>query len=367
MTDRTDSLFLADAIMARNSWAKQMRDVGSSYERAVTSYHTTLKAQESADAAAAQKKAALVMLALTVASGSVLGLVFGKTAGKAVAADLAIDTICKNNMTKTFNALAWADSNVAANFAIGKAWDHLAADAKSKLNKHITAATVAAKLPVGTLGQTVGPVEYLSNLMNMLDDLQSAALLHGRSFIAKGDMAGLETFKKQSPFFQVKPEPVNKDLTAKRIELGFWMKYILNRDYITYYRTMTSSAGMGNSTYTKKMTRPIMEAPSSPDYPGNQSNHAGRANIGYNEIGSIIAKHINELCQGTNMCGGRFMDDSIHIFSNNISGIVIKKAETTLNELSQNNAKAILNKVKTAIPVAPSSGYIGPLHQYPTR
>ncbi|MDN3721834.1 hypothetical protein QW131_28325 [Roseibium salinum] len=50
-------------------WYMRNRDFGSAYSRAFTSYWETIKAQVDADRAAAERKAQLVMLALSLAGG----------------------------------------------------------------------------------------------------------------------------------------------------------------------------------------------------------------------------------------------------------------------------------------------------------
>lgn len=95
--------FQTDTTIARKLWKINNRNFGSAYERAVTSYLDTIKMQESADRAAAERRGMLVMLAFSLAGGSALASLFGKAASKAVAADLAKDAAPKLTVEKGWN------------------------------------------------------------------------------------------------------------------------------------------------------------------------------------------------------------------------------------------------------------------------
>src|SRR5262245_48933800 len=124
MGTRTPYDEFQDAVRETNkAWFNTViSPLGSAYERARNRYLRKIEEQEGAGRRAAESEARLVMLALSLAGGSVLATMFGQAAAKLVAADLAkshlLELTVRKGWERAFDALAWADKNPWANFVM---------------------------------------------------------------------------------------------------------------------------------------------------------------------------------------------------------------------------------------------------------
>jgi len=331
-------------------WYTRNRDFGSAYSRAFTSYWDTIKKQVDADRAAAERKAQLVMLALSLAGGSALLSVFGKSATKAVASDLAKDAAL--NMTvnrgweKAFNALAWADANPAVNFVFGKLWDdEVAKRMTTEMTNVLKKIPDEAKLPTGPVGIQPQPLEFQNDLMNHTDRCANAASAAGTfihdSFGGEGALAQL---RKTSAFFQVPKTQIDKVKMADRIELALWMKFTLDQDYLEKGYIELTGRDSGELWRKVVTSRESIDAnPWKKSYPHSSTGEHGwrqqYESVGYKKIGDVIRKRINELYKNNNI-GSWIFSSSIKGHAN-ASKETLRNAQTTLFQLADRNAREI--------------------------
>lgn len=336
------------AMIAKNAWnTQQNRNLGSAYERAERTYLATLKKQEEADKAAAERKAQLIMLALSLAGGSALSVLFSKTAAKEVVADLVQDATLKvvveKGWERAFTVLAWTDKNATAKFVLGKLWDEAGSKLSSKVSDNFKQLGQGAKTvaPGVKAMQNPGPLEFQNGLMNFTDRLHSSILLTGQwLYDEMGGEKALERFMKASPFFKTPPQQMDVGKTAINIELIFWMKYMLSLDYMAGLKWHSSGLVSMSSRVVSKTSVDV--SPWSTQYPKASRRHhfdMPDTELRYQQAGSIIRKRINELY--SNVIGGQLFRKESGGAYNRVSLETLRLADNTLNKMSIRNAQLL--------------------------
>lgn len=343
--------FETAAMVAKNAWnTQQNRNLGSAYERAERTYLATLKKQEEADKAAAERKAQLIMLALSLAGGSALSVLFAKTVAKEVAADLiqdaALKVVVEKGWDRAFTVLAWTNKNATAKFVLGKLWDDAGSKLSSKISDNFKQIEQGAKTvaPGVKAIQNPGPLEFQNGLMNFTDRLHSSVLLTGQWLYDElGGEKVLERFMKTSPFFKTPQQQMDVAKTAINIELIFWMKYMLSLDYIAGLKWYSSGLVSMSSRVVSKTS--IDVSPWSKKYPRMPRRHhfdMPDSEIRYQQAGDIVRKRINELY--STVIGGQLFSkayggaDSVY---NRVSQETLRLADTTLNQMAVRNAQLL--------------------------
>jgi len=328
----------------KNLWNNRASyPLSSSYERARDTYLTTLKEQKELDRLNAEKKAQLVMLALSLAGGSVLATFFGKAAAKTVAAEIvsnsALNIVVNKGWERAFSALAWTDKSAGMKFVLGSLWDEVGnritkevSDKIKEVPKNITPAKLKGKATIK------GPVEYLGELLSLVNRWENAVMATGRwLYDSPGGEAAIKTFQKSSPFFKLPKRKLDVGITANKMELSFWMKYLLDSDFLEtgYWKETGRGISMRRVSTGRK---PINVNPSNPKYPKayKQTGSFGGVDysrVGYDNAGEVIRKRINLLHKKAK--GQNFFTEK------RVSKQTLQKAQQTLQNLASQNANIV--------------------------
>lgn len=350
--------FLDDCLTAQTRWnTNYNRPFGSAYERAEKRYLATLKAQEEADKAAAERKAMLLTLALSLVGGSVLSAVFAKAALKEVAGQLAKDAAMKVTVNRgwerAFNALAWTDRNATAKFVLGKLWDEAEGRVSNEVQAKLKALPKHAKLPSLQTAdesdddgrQPRGPLEVQNTLQTFSDNWFLSVKAAGRWAEPWGGQEALDRLRHSSPFFKFPRTPLFVDQTSVRIELALWMKYVLDLDYIETGRVYRPASNFAKPRTVPTSRTSIDVDPWSVKYPrrlkqppGSNSSYITYAAVKYGRLGGVIKKRINK--QHEKVMGKPLFTKAFEDYDKPSIG-TLRIAHNTLQRLSMDNAMAI--------------------------
>ena len=289
----------------------------------------------------------LVMLAFSLAGGSVLATMFGKASAKAVASQLASDAALRltteKGWEKAFQALAWVDKSATAKFVMGTVWD----EAASRITTEVSASLKDLGSVKGFTTDTgigkIGPVEFQNQLMNYTDQWYRAVLATGRWVYNSswGGQKTLDAFQKASPFFKTPKKQLSIAKTADRLELVFWMKYVLGLDYVQSGVYQERGAGYKRVETSRKS---IDVNPRDKAYPKqfeSRDHGFGFQKVQYQQAGKVIHKRINELHDA--LMGGPLFhsDEDTYPGQSNASLTTLRMAELALMALSSSNARMI--------------------------
>lgn len=277
------------------------------YDAAVLSYNNELKAQGERDRATAE----MFVLAASILTGSVMMAAFATTSVRVMAGRALVRVICNNNLNRTFNLMAAANSNKAFMFALGGVLD----EAKKIANKQVT--KIAEGLTASAT-QVSAPtsVNYESRLMDFIraSHICTHEFLEGvkeDASISETDKAKVADMAARIPFCNPPAgNSIDEVKLAEKMELLFYMSSVLDSDRLVTYAPAASGGtvgGMGRDTeYSRKS---ISQMPSdTTHYPKAVSpKFTGRPfvpydpgqRIEYESVGSGIRDRINKLSIST--------------------------------------------------------------------
>lgn len=325
---------------AKDGWELQNRNFGSAYSTAFRKYNDTLEKQKDADKEAAEATATMVMLALSLAGGSVLTAVFGEEAlGKVLAKrvqDAALNAVVKYGCVQAFNALAWTVSDKTARFVIGKLWEEGGKQVKDKFEAGLKEAKKFAEVPESQ-GEPLDPLQYQNNLQNYTSgsDLVLARIAQSLPNGASTE-ATLGAIASGSPYFKG-PKSVFFPGAAERIELVLWMRYVLGQDAVQRGEYQEVYGALHGMKAVVTSTEPIKASPLSRDFPSWQSTGGSFQRVVYQPVGDIIKKRVDAV-YGAAFHGQSFFGPGDY---ENTSYLSLRAAEVTLRQLATQNAQMV--------------------------
>ena len=230
-----------------------------------------------ADQAATDKiKAELLMMVTTLAIGGGMSALFGSAVLRTVAVDRAVDFVCRRNMERALNAMAWIEGNPAASFIAQGIWDGTASILTARTKQRVEGLVSQSPLGADTVRN---PLSFQNDLQRYLLTTVSAAhdvaaevrdnrvlSEEGRNDIAEG--------LRNAPFFDNAPtRSVISDpaRVRKELELLLYMGLVMNSDYIQETSYWMRGAHEGRST---RRIGAVTEAASGENYPRASSAHS---------------------------------------------------------------------------------------------
>lgn len=268
---------------------------GTAYETAYAEYNDKLKAQADAD----KERAELLVTVVSVMSGSLLMAAVGQSSLKALAGKVAMDAIARRNLSRTFSRLQVLATDPTFSFALGKAVDTM----QDGLKKQVTDA-VAKKLASGATITSSRPLGVQNHLEAILlthkNAMIDAAVAVERSGASGGEKAVALTKLLSAPVCTgpTTKRPINVDALAKRIELGFYMRSVLNSDSMDTYAITPMPGGIAYPVRVE--SKPINALPSDRNYPMPAApSRLGQTvltqSIGLRGLGDKVEERVDEL------------------------------------------------------------------------
>jgi hypothetical protein len=358
MNDTTYDNFQDKRAAALNDWQRHfILPYGNAYNTAYKSFQATIKAQEEADKAARERNLQLALFALSLCGGSILTSVFGSAALKKIAQEVTLDVICRNEMQRAFKVASWVAGNETAQFALGKVWD----DAESLIGAQLKSAFSENSGKFPSLAQFAqDPMNVQNNLDMWIRDIYALVIKAGTEinnrFTSNAVRLNQELGKLvASQFFVSAPQVrIDESKVASEIELTFFMKFILDLDYLVagYWEETGRGFNMRKVITSRK---PIDVDPTDRKlYPDTRKYYTDGTNfqtVEYQQVGDIIAKRVNQLHKTL------FKYDFLEVTSSwlgtkieTVSLIVLQRAQTTLKRLANNNLTNISSMVKKTVP-----------------
>lgn len=344
-----------NCLRAHNRWETNFVKVyGTGYNNAYIKFKETIKEQEDADKAAYEKKVAWALLAFSLCGGSILTHVFGSAALKEIAAKVAIDTIVNHSMERSFKVAAFVERNKTAQFLLGNLWDRGEGWVGDKLNAKITKETDKVKTTrqleefasnyagLRTFGEDPLTVQNSLSIWvgQLFDIVLTAAKAIDEHF--DGDKSGL--FKALSSSLLITAAPtdnsVDETQVSEDIELTFYMKLILDSDYVRDFATDEEHKQAGRR-FLPAVERPIKQSAFGVDYPMAPKDkltpyvRGHVLEVGYRNVGDKIRGRVNQLHKAK--FGSDFFEKK-----EKISRKTLGRAEITLNMLEGFNHNKIL-------------------------
>jgi hypothetical protein len=333
-------------IRAHNDWQRNfVIPYSNAYSTAWENFKKTLEDQEKADAEQRAKAIGFAMFALSLCGGSVLTAVFGQAAVKAAASEIALDAICKREMERAFKVAAFVSENKTASFALGEVWDKTGELISDKVKSSL--AETSANFP--SLGEfATRPLNMRNNLDKWVRDAYAKLLLAEEDIFGRTKDAirqdGLFVELMKAPFFRLTPpEALKEDAVSTEIEIVFFMKHMLDLDYVAHgYWEDRPKGGMRQKITS---TAPINVDPLSDKYPtykGPRDLSMRFEEVRYRDAGDLIKARVDALIKkrfGVNF----FRIDEGIIFDSKekVSLDVLKRAQTKLQSLATSNYETI--------------------------
>jgi len=293
-----------------------------------------------ADIAAKKQQVELAFMALSLFGGTALTAVLGKAALGKVMENMALNYICERNMTRTFNLLAVAKESPV----IGYLTAQTAAASKSWITGKTKSAISAAGDP-STYSDITDPALMKSQLEQFYNKSELSVRYALTDLLENKKKASLDIRRQalnkimQSPFCQSPKQSfiVPKEL-AKKIELGFYMKMLLESDFTQFEQ------GHGYAANKKS----INESPNSAKYPiGGKGLHT--TSVNYGPIGDAAGKKMNKLYNHVMKTTSGIIEDTA--FGQRGNREVLKKAEAMLDKVGTDTNALISARIKRVQPI----------------
>ena len=306
------------------------------YDAAYQGYTKTMQAQADADKATAE----MFVTVASIVTGSILMATVAQTSFRAVAGNAALSFICDRNLVRTFNAMAVVADNKTVMFALGKVLDTV----KEQVGKEIKD-DVTKLFQAGDEIKTSSPFSKGVELDMMFRRHKQAVVVTATKIdshpqLSEGVKTAAFAALHAAPICRPPAGSVSSDLLAKKIELCFYLKSILDGDELidwpAYYPGMQDRRPTGS--------HPIPQLPSAPDYPKPPSVGTGAGQtIGISRPGPVVRDRVDELHQAVFKTpfysGENWVSHKLSGIADNATGpqkvAELKKAETQLDALAQ--------------------------------
>jgi len=187
-----------------------------------------------------QLKIDLAIAALSIAGGSLLTATFAQTV-KTRMMDQALNYICDTNRNKTFSVYAFAATNPAAQFTLGKALAASKAYAIKALGDNLKSSTSYSHRLATTLEEPFLLNQFMKDhvIRSQTAVLDFIGLVREDIISDEDKLAGYESIC-NNQFFYAPTSSIYPHVgpCADRIALAFYLKLILDTDYLV---TLSSS------------------------------------------------------------------------------------------------------------------------------
>lgn len=259
------------------------------YNTAYRSYQDTFGKQKDSDKARAE----LFVSVAALLPGSILMATAATSSLRVVANRVALRLLAQRSATRTLAVYNAVSANATATFAIGKTLDLV----KDEAGKKIKDAVVRAM----SNSQDLFSVDPLNRDKQLNSWLINHKLLAFDAGNAVEESRSLSAAAKDQVFAQLRAAPIaNKPLgkldparLAPKIELGFYMIWLLDSDELVTEMTPPGPSGVGG----RYSSKPIQEMPSSAQYPrGNTDARRGAVQwVGVTRPGGDVEDRIDTL------------------------------------------------------------------------
>ena len=291
-----------------------------------------MKEQADADKA----RADLLVTAASIVTGSILMATVASTSLRALAGQVALETVCNNNMNRTFSLMAVASSSQTFMFAMDKVLDTAKDKLKDQLTKTATDLTDSTKHMVvsSPLGQHL--------------QLELFLVRHQRACLDAADIvatASVSDSIKENTYKALMKAPIivpplmalDSDQLSLRIELCFYMNKILDSDELDSFDSRTT---IGGGPGPPPKVSPILQMPSARDYPKTTTPKMSGFTEGpwqavtYDRPGSHIRRKIDEVHK--QVFGRKFYEgeDWFGDVSKDMMATELRKAENVIVKLA---------------------------------
>ncbi|NJN46266.1 MAG: hypothetical protein HC808_07075 [Candidatus Competibacteraceae bacterium] len=259
-----------------NSFTSDLENIQDKYTRYVINPYTRayIEARQQFDAAIkAQAESDKLMLeialtALSIAGGALLTKVFAAAALKEVAADVAVDIICKHNLERAFKVAALVDASPTASYILGQLWDTGQGVLSNQLKQSLTAKATTFPSLKKFSRNPLAVRTYLQDFVldSKIKAHDTAAEIRDNPKLS--DQQKIVAVKKlrSSQFCSPPSASVDEANLSKNIELTWWMTHVLDLDYRREYK-WAARGGYREWGHSRKA---IETPPSSPHYPKGQ-------------------------------------------------------------------------------------------------
>ena len=311
----------------------------SAYRLAYHAFQDTLDRQSQREKLIGE----LVVLGLTIASGSLLAMVAGQSVMKTVGVDAALSIVCRRNMTQAFKVMAAAEGSAAARFALGAAWDGTSRILRKQANEagaELVAAPAAKQL--ARPGNVENELERYVLRLKLFARDEMVALRDDPNVSPQNKVARVEQASR-APFFAM-PPTLDIGRMARDIELGFYLNIILNSDRLetVHYRPSMKTDALVRSVHGRS---PITQSVGSGLYPAEQ-RFTGTTSLGgftaeevrFSDMGHALKKKVNKL-------SGEPVFDTYMFgrLSESIGFEHIQLAERLLKQVAERNTRRLVN------------------------
>ena len=272
------------------------------YWRAFDTFNIVKAAQDRKDKALLQFKIDLAIAALTLCGGSVLAAVMGAMTFKQAAGQVAMNALCKANMHDIFTKAKLTLENKVLEFAVGKAGAEIQMIATSEAKKIFTNEYIGASVKQSWI-EKPHTKQYIMTqfILRNRRQLREACNTLAKSPISAQKKEALFNAIKQSHFCNPPKQNVIKDIAkyAELIELTFYLKMILDSDYLAHQIRVFNDLPRDQWVTLRKDA--ISQIPGQTNYPkdsfkrGGLIQHAEQTIVKYREIGQEYIDRMNYL------------------------------------------------------------------------
>lgn len=291
MTDRVQQVRNRASDGVERWQANVVLPYANAYVTAYEGYQAAMKAQAEADKARAE----LFVAVAGILSGSLLMATVAQTSIRAVAGNALLSFVCNRNLTRTFEVMAIAADNRPFMFALGKVLDTIKDRTSNAIKERAT-----QEFGSGVRIQTSNPQVKQNELLEILLRSKLAAIgcaeTIERSPVPEGTKARLFGELMRAPICNAPTGRINEVLLSKQIELGFYLKAVLDSDRLTTIGPAII-APPGVTPPRSSSDAPIPYAPSDPRYPrpAAMDPFRGGQTITFDGIGSAVESRLDRL------------------------------------------------------------------------
>jgi hypothetical protein len=328
-----------------DSWrANYTLDFIEEYWKAHDNFEEVKAAQSRADNAMKQMKLDMALAALTICSGGVVGALLGEIAVRQTAGRVVLEDLCLENMQKTFRMARLHSGNKVLEFAVGKAGAEIKKIATQEVKKTLNG--VYMDVSVGqAFVEKPHTKQYVMEkfLVKNRIGIDSACTALAEAQISSHEKERLFKDLRQSRFCNPPKQRVLPREYYRWIELTFYLKLVLNSDWLVKYQDNLYGFRTG---YSRTQ---INAAPDSKKYPVNSLAYKrgfytqSTTRVEYDHIGQAYIDRMNDLYKQLFPSDFHRLIDS-SILGERASRPILAKAYRTLKMIGQMNAKLIAFK-----------------------
>jgi hypothetical protein len=283
----------------------------------------------------------LAVAALTLCSGGVVGALLGEITWMQAAGRVVLDALCRENMLKTFRIAGLLSRNKVLEFAIGKSWERIKAIAT--LESKIILEGVYMDASVGrSFIAKPHTKQYVMEkfLVGNSVGIRAACKALINAPIATGEKERLFDTVARSHFCKPPLQKVLPENYYRWIELTFYLKLVINSDWLIQYRDNVYGFRSG---YRKT---PIHAAPGERVYPTDSIRYKrgfytrSTTRVEYDDIGQQYIDRMNTLY--AELFPGEYspLIDS-RMLGKTASAPILEKAYRTLKKIGHMNTRLV--------------------------